>query len=157
MKGTLISLFVLLFMIIACNNNSNNKVNDDVAHSQSEQSHDHNHSNSEVGTIELDNGAKWKVNEEMKPHIAKGEEILRTYINSKNNDYKLLANEIYDANLQLINSCTMDGKSHEELHKWLHPHLEIVENIRKCKDNKEADKFVKDLEISYKTYHQYFQ
>ncbi len=154
MKSTLIYLIMLLFVVIACNNNSNNKIKDDEMHSQS---HDNEHNISEVGTIELDNGAKWKVNEEMKPHIVKGEEILKAYINNKNNNYKLLANEIYDANLQLINSCTMDGKSHEELHKWLHPHLEIVENLKKCKDNIEADKFVKDLEISYKTYHQYFQ
>ena len=38
-------------------------------------------------TIELDNGQKWKVNEEMKPFLLKGKEILNEYIQNEDNDY----------------------------------------------------------------------
>src|SRR5690554_5471571 len=78
--------------------------------------------------IELDNGAKWKVNEEMIPFVHNAEAILGQY---KGGDYKKLAEQLANENKKLINSCTMKGKSHDELHKWLHPHLELVKDLKK--------------------------
>ena len=64
--------------------------------------------------------------------------------------------EIIIKNDELINSCTMDGKSHDELHKWLAPHLELVEKLG-ASDDAEAKELVSKLADSYKTYHEYFQ
>ncbi|MBW7891309.1 MAG: hypothetical protein H3C48_09875 [Chitinophagaceae bacterium] len=106
--------------------------------------------------IELDNGNKWTVNDEMKPFVSKGEELVNSYLQSQQTDYKQLAQQLKEENNQLIKSCTMDGRSHEELHKWLHPHLEMVEELAKEEDAGKAKELVAQLQKSYETYHQYF-
>ena len=108
------------------------------------------------GAIALNNGEKWAVNEEMKPFVMKSEALLEAYIKSNGTDYKKLAQEIKEQNNLLIKSCTMEGPSHDELHKWLHPHLEIINKLE-VMDNPEKGKvLVEELQESYQMYHQYF-
>lgn len=93
----------------------------------------------------------------MKPFVVKGEELVNSYIQNNQTDYKALAQQIKDQNNQLIKSCTIDGKSHDELHKWLHPHLELVIVLEKVKDENEAKQIVEKLKQSNELYHQYFE
>ena len=107
-------------------------------------------------TIALNNGEKWKVNEEMKPFIVKSEAVLEAYVKNNGTDYKKLAQDIKDQNSLLIKSCTMEGPSHDELHKWLHPHLELVERLGEIDNPEKAKVMVAELEASYQMYHEYF-
>lgn len=109
------------------------------------------------GTIELDQGEKWLVNEEMKPHILKGEAILQQYQTQNDTDHQALAAALKEQNGQLINSCTMKGKSHEELHKWLHPHMELIAALSQASSLEEAQPIVLQIEQSFQTYHHYFK
>lgn len=136
----------------SCNNSSDKSTTHKETGNQAILHHDE---SSEA--IELNNGEKWVVNDEMKPFVGKGEELVNTYIQNRQSDYKTLAGQLKDQNSQLIKSCTMDGKSHEELHKWLHPHLKLVEKLEKLNDATEADELVNQLEKSYENYHNYFQ
>ena len=136
----------------SCNNSSDKSTTHKETGNQAILHHDE---SSEA--IELNNGEKWVVNDEMKPFVGKGEELVNTYIQNRQSDYKTLAGQLKDQNSQLIKSCTMDGKSHEELHKWLHPHLKLVEKLEKLNEATEADELVNQLEKSYENYHNYFQ
>lgn len=107
-------------------------------------------------TVELNNGAKWVVNEEMKPYVMKGEEMVNDYVQTNRTDYKKLAADLKTENDKLIKSCTMNGKSHDELHKWLEPHLKLTKHLEKADDAAEAKTLVMDLQSSYNNYHQYF-
>ena len=107
-------------------------------------------------TIELNNGAKWVVNEEMKPYVMKGEELVNNYSQKNQTDYKQLAADLKAENEKLIKSCTMNGKSHDELHKWLEPHLKLTKHLEKADDAANAKTLVTDLQSSYKSYHEYF-
>lgn len=104
--------------------------------------------------IELNNGQKWNVNLEMTPYILEAEQILLQY---KGNDYNALAEQLKNKNNGLIKSCTMDGKSHEELHKWLHPHMQLIENLDDAENTEEADIIIDELKTSFQNYHKYFQ
>ena len=138
-------------LLWSCNNSTENS----TAHQETENHAEHHHDeNSE--SIELNNGEKWLVNEEMKPFVLKGEELVNTYIQDGKTDYKTLAEQLKDQNSQLIKSCTMDGKSHDELHKWLHPHLDIVKTLENETDAIKANEIVSQLQYSYQHYHQYF-
>lgn len=153
-----ISGFVLLSgLIFACGNQPSTDNTEVIPESEvSDHSHqpvDPHHDLS----IELNDGNRWAVNEEMKPHVMKGEEILHSYIESGDSDYKTLAVEIDAANKSLISSCTMTGKSHDELHKWLHPHLELVKKLEVEGDENHAKEIIADLEKSYQNYHKYFK
>lgn len=155
MKKSILLSTILGLMLFGCNNQ---KVeNQDESHN-TEQHEDHDHAAAEESeALALNNGEKWKVNEEMTPFIEKAESGLKTYISSKGTDYKDLAKKQGDLNSSLIKSCTMDGKSHDELHKWLHPHLELVDELANAKDGSEAATIVTKLEQSFATFHEFFQ
>ncbi len=113
--------------------------------------------NSSKSNIHLNDGEKWNVNSEMKPHIEKGEKILNEFISKNDTDYPQLAKKLNKQNNALIQSCTMTGESHEELHKWLHPHMELIKALSNVQDLDEAREILSKLEASFKTYHTYFQ
>mgnify|MGYP001190523875 CR=1 FL=1 len=145
-------VFGMSLMLLGSCNNSTEK---STTHQETENHTEHQHDESSEA-IELNNGEKWLVNEEMKPFVLKGEELVNSYIQNNHTDYKALAQQVKDQNSQLIKSCTMDGKSHDELHKWLHPHLEIVKTLENETDATKANEIVSQLQYSYQHYHQYF-
>ncbi|HZH87416.1 MAG TPA: hypothetical protein VFD77_08865 [Brumimicrobium sp.] len=115
------------------------------------------HSHDDGEAITLNDGEKWIVNEEMKPFVKKGESFVKAYADSGDEDYKSLAENLAGQNSQLISSCTMDGVSHDELHKWLHPHLELTKALKNADNVQEASHIVDELLASYEMYHAYFQ
>lgn len=152
-QSTIIStLFCMSFFILSCGNTSTEQTKDKEAIATHEEHHDHN-----TNAIELNNGEKWVVNVEMTPYVKKGEELVNNYVTNNSTDYKVLAAQLKEQNDQLISSCTMDGKSHEELHKWLHPHLELVKELSSAETKEAADEIVTRLKNSYEMYNQYFQ
>ncbi|MBB4118998.1 Skp family chaperone for outer membrane proteins [Mesonia hippocampi] len=114
-------------------------------------------SNYQKSDINLNNGEKWTVNNEMKPHIEKGNALLDSFISQQDKDYLGLAKNLKAQNKALIKSCTMKGESHDELHKWLNPHMELIEALSNTKNDKDATLIVAKLENSFKTYNTYFQ
>jgi gas vesicle protein len=110
-----------------------------------------------AGNVNLNNGEKWAVNAEMKPHIEQGSKLLNDYLAQQGADHKKLAADLKAQNEQLIKSCTMKGESHDELHKWLHPHMALVENLSEATDPKQAETIVAQLEQSFKTYKNHFK
>lgn len=111
----------------------------------------------ETTTIQLNKGNKWLVNDAMKPFIQEEEIILNEYISTKSVDYKTLAAQLKEKNTGLIQSCTMQGESHDELHKWLHPHMELIKALAAAEGVSEAQTIIAQLQESYKIYKQYFQ
>lgn len=116
---------------------------------------DHSHDDGEA--ISLNNGEKWEVNEEMKPFVMKGQDLVTKYSDSGDEDYKSLAENLSEQNKQLISSCTMDGVSHDELHKWLHPHLELTKELKNSETLDQANHTVNQLVTSYDEYHKFFK
>src|SRR5690554_2302012 len=117
----------------SCNNSS-----DDATINQEVTTHDDHHYNESSDELELNNGEKWIVNEEMKPFVSKQEELLQTYIQTNQTDHQELARNLQEQNQQLIQSCTMTGKSHDELHKWLHPYMALLVDLEKARSKEEA-------------------
>ena len=119
---------------------------------------DQDHEETEAATpIEFNNNEKWLVNNEMKPFVTKGSTLVDEYIASGKSDYQTLVTQLKDQNKQLISSCTMKGKSHDELHKWLAPHLKLVSDLEKTTNEAEAKELIVKLKSSYTLYDKYFQ
>ena len=115
------------------------------------------HSNHEHGDINLDDGNKWQVNAEMTPHIERAHAIFIEFKSQENSDYRELANDLEVQNTKLIKSCNMKGQSHDELHKWLHPHMKLIEDLKDADSPDEAQPLIAQLEQSFQTYHMYFE
>lgn len=140
------------FILLSCN--SKVEKSETAAQEEKVQVTDQHAEN--VESVELNDGAKWIVNEEMKPFVLKGATLVNVYLQDNQTENKVLANELKDQNNQLIKSCTMKGKSHDELHKWLAPHLELVKELEGETDALKANEIVLKLKNSYQQYHQYF-
>lgn len=50
----------------------------------------------------------------------------------------------------------MDGKSQNEVQKWLHPHLQLVKEMKNENYVIKANEIVLQLQHSYQEYHQCF-
>src|SRR5690554_650383 len=110
-----------------------------------------------INDIELENGQRWQVNEEMKPHIKASEALFFDYINSQDNDHKKLAQDLKAHADALIKSCTMEGKAHDELHKWLHPYLQRVKELEEVEFDDQVTTKLSEIKATFEIYHQNFQ
>lgn len=155
-----IVLAALMSITYGCNDsikkeNSTTSTTESLA-SDNEKEHHHTDNDS----IELDNGAKWKVVPEMLAHIRNMESDINRFSETKHTELKDFT-ELGDRlqkNVDLLTSnCTMEGKAHDELHKWLLPYIDMVDNLNKSKDSNEASHIFEDINLSYKTFNRYFE
>lgn len=158
-KAIVLGISVLIFG--SCNNSGTTTTSEDaVTHTEDAgthtEAHAEHHYNESSGALELNNGERWVVNEEMKPFVAEGSHLVDTYVQENQTNYTELAQQVKDQNNKLIESCTMEGKSHDELHKWLSPHMTLVQDLENSSNEDEARNIVQQLQESYKTYHNYF-
>lgn len=147
MKPIVIVAFSSLFLA-SCNNNKapSLKATTETAQAQDEIQE----------KIQLNNNQKWLVNEEMKPYVLRGEQSVTSYLAGNRTNHVALAKELKEYNNQLIKNCTMNGKSHDELHKWLHPHLTAVDELENTTEPHQAKLKVTQIAQSYQKYHLYF-
>jgi len=118
------------------------------------------HTHSESDSIEFNHGAKWKVVPEMIRHIRTMEAEIQGFSKIKDPalaDYLQLASSLQKNSDLLTSNCTMQGKAHDELHKWLLPYLDLVDDFRKSTNIDEAKQTYEELIVSYKTFNLYFE
>lgn len=153
MKKITLSIALISLFLFSCSNTSNEKSKqqtETVTHEEHQHSDD-------VQTIELNNGEKWKVEGNMITHIRNMEIDINSFANVEQKDFKSLAEKL-QSNIDLLTSnCTMEGKAHDELHKWLLPYIDIVKELSEAKDETEASKQFKNIQTSFTTFNQYFQ
>lgn len=106
---------------------------------------------------EKTSNGKWIVNPEMSPHVKAGAALVGDYLKAGDKDYQVLASNLEAKNQDLINSCTMSGKSHDALHEWLAPHLSLVKQLKSSMDPDSAQALVLEIEASYKQYDEGFE
>ena len=138
-------LATVVLLLFSCNTKSKEEKTTEI------NTEEHQHSESE--TIQLNNGEKWKVDDNMMLHIRNMEKDVVHFDQEKSTNYSLLANKL-KTNIDILTSnCTMKGQAHDELHKWLVPYIELVDSFSK---EKSANQFT-EIQNSFKTFNQYFQ
>ena len=148
-KLYLLGLSLFTFGLFSCKNNTTEAIQVDNQHTEIVTT-----TNEEE--LMLNNGNKWQVSEAMKPYIQQGEMLVTAYINNNAGDYTTLATQLKEQNSLLIKSCTMTGTAHDELHKWLYPHLGLVKQLEAATTD-EAQAIIQDLQVSYQTYSEFFE
>lgn len=159
-KNIAILIVVLIGITYGCNSSvkeENNEISNTKPLPSSKES-EHHHSESD--SIELNNGAKWKVVSEMMAHIRNMESDINRFSETKHTelkDFTQLGTNL-QKNIDLLTSnCTMDGKAHDELHKWLLPYIEMVDKLNKSKNNDEALHTFEEIKASNKLFNIYFK
>lgn len=141
-------IFLSTFLLLACQNK-------ETKIEKEEQLVEVNQTSS-TSPLYLDNGKPWKINSEMKPYLSVSEEKLKAYIESEDTDYKSMSEVLNEENKKLIKSCTMTGESHDVLHEWLAPHLELTAALKNAENQKQAEEVIQKLNNSFKEFHKYF-
>ena len=159
-KYIIIIIVVFIGITYACNNPVKDK-NSEISNAKSlPSSKESEHHHSESDSIELNNGAKWKVVSEMMAHIRNMESDINRFDETKHaelKDFTQLGASL-QKNVDLLTSnCTMEGKAHDELHKWLLPYIDMVDKLNKSKNNDEALRIFEEIKASYKTFNLYFE
>lgn len=141
--------FGMIALLMSCNTSNTDENTEKKTVQKEEQT-----SKEESSTISLNDGEKWKVNEEMLPHIEKSEVVFEAF---EGEDYSQLSKDMMVHTNNLIQSCTMGGASHDELHKWLHPHLELLKSLSTVNSEKAKEEIIPSIEKSFSTFHKYFE
>lgn len=153
MKKIIVLIPVISLFLFSCGNASNKKSKEQTEIVTHEE-HQH---NDEMQNIELNNGEKWKVDPNMITHIRHMENDVFSFAKVEPKDYNALSEKL-QSNIDLLTSnCTMKGKAHDELHKWLLPYIDLVKKISEAKDEAEASKQFDNIQTSFVTFNQYFQ
>jgi hypothetical protein len=140
-----IVLFAFGLVLFSCNTKSKEEKTNEM------NTVEHQHSENEA--IQLNDGEKWKVDDNMMRHIRNMEKDVIKFDKENGANYSLLAEKL-KANIELLTSnCTMKGKAHDELHKWLVPFIELVDAFSK---DKSANQLT-EMKHSFLTFNQYFQ
>ncbi len=153
MKKKIILIPAIALFLFSCGNASNEK-SEDLSEIET---HDEHHHDDESEAIELNNGEKWTVDANMLTHIRNMENDVVSFAKVEQKDYKSLGEKL-QSNIDLLTSnCTMKGKAHDELHKWLLPYIDLVKELSEAKDETEAEKQFQSIQTSFTTFNQYFQ
>ena len=153
MKKKIILIPAIALFLFSCGNSSNEKLNNQTEVAQ----HNDHHHDDESEAIELNNGEKWQVNANMITHIRNMENDVVSYAKVEQKDYKSLSEKL-QSNIDLLTSnCTMKGKAHDELHKWLLPYIDLVKELSEAINEAEALQQFENIQTSFTTFNQYFQ
>lgn len=149
MKSQLIILVFSIFLISCGESPKENRISEMDA----KEAH---HQGDESGGMELNNGQKWEVEANMRIYILTMESDLATFKGTTMADYKTLSERL-KKNIDLLSTnCTMTGKAHDELHKWLLPYIDLAKGLSEAQDEAEAARQLENIQISLNTYNQYF-
>jgi len=150
---TIIIILVGSILLFSCNNATKEQEKGKTEIVAQEQEHQYD----ENETIELNNGEKWKVDENMITHIRNMENDLSNFKGTTLKEYKILSENL-QKNVDLLTSnCTMKGKAHDELHKWLLPFLGLAEEFEASKNDQEFEEKYQAIKISFITFNTYFE
>ncbi len=139
----LLTSIILLLLITSCTNLSDSKENSG--------------SKKNTYNIELVNNEKWEVNKEMMVHIKNMESNIEDVSNQSSPNYEELGSKL-DENIGLLTSnCTMTGKAHDELHKWLLPFIDLVKDLNAADSKEEQQKSFEAIQESMNEFNTYFK
>lgn len=139
----ILTSFILFLLITSCTNQSDSKGNSEP--------------NKNTYNIELVNNEKWEVNKEMMIHIKNMESDIKSTSNQSSPNYEELGSKL-DENIGLLTSnCTMTGKAHDELHKWLLPFIDLVQELNDAVSKEEQIQSFEAMQESMNEFNTYFK
>ncbi len=107
--------------------------------------------------LELNDGKKWVVAKPMMVHIQNIEKQVQNFESTPGGDDAVLAKEIQENLGRFVTNCTMEGKAHNELHKWLMPLLGLSAEYSKATDRRVQQEKRQQIEESLHVFHSYFE
>nr|AWJ66225.1 hypothetical protein [uncultured bacterium] len=155
-----LTAFALALFTVSCNHEAHKTAeaheqhadaHDQDDHDHGDGDHDHAEAESEIPKVTLDNGKRWVANKETTEGIANMSELINKY-DRANGDPKVLKAGLEEEFALIFERCTMTGESHNQLHNYLLPIHQELNDIDFSK-TEELD----ELKAYLGTYSNYFE
>ncbi len=99
-------------------------------------------------SVKLNKGERWTANPETTQGVENMIAIVENFDRSKG-DYARLQNELMDEFKTILQKCTMDGEAHNEMHNYLLPLRDKIENASAAN--------LDDIKSHLRAYYQFFE
>lgn len=107
--------------------------------------------------LELNDGKKWVVDKPMMAHLRNLEQAVVEFDRTPGKNHALLASEIQEHLGRLVTHCTMEGKAHDELHKWLMPFLGLSADYSKAAELQVQRQKLQEIRHALRVFNEYFE
>lgn len=107
--------------------------------------------------LELDRGQKWSVPTPMMSYLRNIEQAVQNFDQQPGQNSATLAKTIQDNLSGLVTHCTMEGKAHDELHKWLIPFLALSDDYAKATNPQVQEAKRQEIKQSLAVFNSFFQ
>ncbi len=142
---TILSAATLLFFTISC---STEKHKDEQ--NQGEEIHA---THDAPASVQLDNGNKWMANIETTQGIQSMTQMVDAGLADPASSVAPLKENLLLEFTDILNKCTMTGESHEQLHNYLLPLKDQIENL----DGSDKKEVLEEIKSYLSTYKNYFE
>lgn len=152
----LLTLLLLTGTIWSCNNHrpAGNK------NFNTPSEADEHHSEAKGEKLELNNGAKWTVDNTTNNNVNNFKLILEKFDNGGDKTlsaYKKTQSDLQNGIDKMIGECKMKGADHLALHKWLEPLMSYVTKFKQAPTAPDAAEALKVIQAQVNLYSQYFK
>jgi len=107
--------------------------------------------------IQLNNGIKWNANIETTQGVNRMLEEIKKSSPKTVEEYVSLANKLNTEKNMIVEKCTMEGKSHDNLHIFLHPLIEKINHLLKVTTMKDGMEITNSIVENLEAYTYYFK
>jgi hypothetical protein len=119
--------------------------------------HDDHAVHSHYARLELNEGKKWVVDKPMMAHIRNLEKLVLEADRKPFEDHAALAAGIQENLGRLVTNCTMKGKAHDELHKWLIPFLTMAQDYTDATNPEAQGQQLQRIKQALLVFNKYFE
>ena len=110
--------------------------------------------------LELNNGAKWKVDLSTDSNVKEIQAILKKFDSGSDKSlpaYKKAQTDLQQGLNKMIAECKMTGPDHQALHKWLEPLMARVAKLKQASTGPDAAEALNAIRVQVNLYNQYFE
>lgn len=107
--------------------------------------------------LELNDGEKWDVSDNMMRHMEKSFTAISKLDKSDKKDYRKLIESLNKQKDLFVSSCDMEGEGHEVLHQWLIPYMGLIESLENAITPEERKDAFEQLKMAKTVFKNYFE
>lgn len=149
----IISILLVTALLTACDSNKRNEQKPSVD-TVSEKHEEH---EEKGGVLQLNNGAKWKIDSVTAVNVGLLKTIVSDAKTNKPANYAEAAAKLQDGLNKLIKECKMSGAGHDALHHWLEPMIEKTKEFKNAGSAESAETILTGIEQQLNLFDQYFE
>lgn len=152
-KASVLATLPLILLALACGHRN------DATHGHEHEHHDEtsHHHEAMTGPLVLNNGKKWQADLHTMSLVEEMKSELSRFATSEDGSHHVLADSLMQQLNRLIVGCTMEGRAHDELHKWLVPVTKGITDLGAVEDPAEARAGISNIESHLEEFDAYFE